>query len=123
MQAIIIEPSPLARNIYHMLLGTIDGLESIKSFRDFSELDAGISSTSLLVIGMAALVGEGARQRVLLTDAPGWSNCPKLVLVSPGARKEHAAWKDLPGAVTLKRPFRSQTFRTLANQLLLGAEK
>jgi hypothetical protein len=120
MRILIVEPSPLAQNVYRLLVRsrypdarvvTLEALVEIGDLADDTPFDAA-------VIASGALDGYGARFRGLLTDVTHWQRLPKLVVTRPGSTGVKAAWSDLPNATTIARPFRERDFVGAVTDLL-----
>src|SRR3990167_2650056 len=98
MRWIIVEPSPLARNLYRLLVlqAAPDALvQMVASPKDLGDI-AGDMSATQLIIGSGALVGLEERYRALLTDAAPWSTFPKLILIGFAHQRLPESTWDLP---------------------------
>lgn len=126
MRWIIVEPSPLARNLYRLLVlqaapdAVVQMLASPRELGDVMHA----SPVTHLIIGSGALVGLEERYRALLTDAEPWCALPKLILISFAHQRLPEATWDLPHATRVPRPFRPEAFIELVTQgLAPGAPK
>jgi hypothetical protein len=112
MRVLIVDPSPLARNIYRLLLRSINehvhvvAMDSIQKMRHIDDAE----NFDGLIIAGTALDGYGARYRGLFTDVDVWANMPKVVIPRPGTKRPQSAWANLPNASIVSRPFRPDEF-------------
>ncbi len=120
MRVLVVDPSPLAQNLYGLLLRnchtevtvmTRDALSELESPDEWPALD-------LIVISSLLLEGGGAQYRAYLTDLPALAELPKLVIVRPGTNGRRVAWHNLPNAVELNRPFRPEEFERVVKKIL-----
>lgn len=118
MDVIVVEPSPLIRNVCRLLLQQQRAdapMVSLAQLADLTRLDRADVPHPFLVIGGSALLSEyGVRDwRPILLEHPEWRSVPKLVLYLERDSAALAAMRDLPRTHWLKRPFRPEQFLSL----------
>lgn len=120
MRVLIVDPSPLAQNLYRVLLRNVDPDIRVSTRECLPQLDAiaELSEVDLLLIASVLLDGAAADHRALLTDLPALAALPKLVMVRPGTNGQRAAWQNLPNAMELQRPFRPEEFSRAVKKIL-----
>ncbi len=112
MRVLVVDPSPLAQNLYRLLLQNVDAgvrvttADSIAQLHDLQKL----ADVDLLVIASLLLEGDNAKYRAFLTDIPQFADIAKVVMVRPGTAVQHRAWQNLPNALEIQRPFRPDEF-------------
>lgn len=112
MRVLIVDPSPLAQNLYRVLLRNLDPEVRMVTRESLTELTTvgELSELNLLLVASLLLEGAAAEYRALLTDISTLADVPKLVMVRPGTNGKCAAWQNLPNATELHRPFRPEEF-------------
>lgn len=112
MKIVIVDPSPLARNVYRLLVQQLAPelrvveLDTMEGLGAFDEMEA----LRGVIIGSAALEGAAQRYRALLTDVADWATLPKLVVQRHGTNGIRQAWDGLPNTQILQRPFSPHDF-------------
>lgn len=122
MRMLVVEASPLAQNVYRLLLRQYlpaCGTTPVGALDDLVHLDPELQFMGML-IGSGALIGSSNRYRALLTDAARWANLPKLVIIPSQRNGDEPPSATLPRAQVLQRPFRPAAFQQRV-QALFGA--
>lgn len=122
MRMLIVEASPLAQNVYRLLLRQYlpaFATTPVNGIEDLVDLDAELIFSGV-VIGSGALIGSSNRYRALLTDDVRWAALPKLVIMPPQRNGDEPPSARLPRAQVLQRPFRPAAFQQRV-QALFGA--
>lgn len=109
MRILLIEPSPLARNIYCLILRRIADCKIIETedLYGINVLPLPQEPFDLLLIGERAFHGSGEKLRTLLTDVTQWKRLPKLIIALPTATGRKQPWDGLFCTTILMRPFQS----------------
>lgn len=116
MFVVIVDASPLARNLYRLLLQQVDAgvrIVDLQSMEQLAAFDDEEEQFALAIIDAQSLEGYGANYRALWTDVTRWASLQKIIVIPPGAAHGPHPWDDLPTASLLRRPFREEAFLSL----------
>lgn len=123
MRLLVVDPSPLVRNVYRLLLQQYAPEASVvacESLLDLSHIDGG-DAFAACIIGSKAIAGEeGERCRALLTDASPWATLPKLVVTMGRASEQGSGQLKLPHSTRLERPFTPEAFAACLDEVIDG---
>lgn len=112
MRVVIVDPSPLARNVYRLLLQQIAACKIVEA--DNAEAIDWIGqprpSHDLLILGGRAFEGDRGKLRMVLTDVAGWQRLPKLVVALASRTGRKPAWDGLARTTVIQRPFSPDDF-------------
>lgn len=115
MDAVVIEPSPLARNVFRLLwqhTAPQGRLVAVAQVADLARISADDVEQPTVIVGGQALLSEfGLRDwRRWLMDAPVWRDAAKVVVFLDRDREALAPMRELAHTQWLKRPFRVEQF-------------
>lgn len=124
MRVLIVEPSPLAQNMYRVLLQRYcpdAEIETLESLSKIAPTGPGRDCVGI-ILGGQVFGAVGCEHRALLSDVEAWQAVPKLVIAQP-LRPGHAGvWEGLPNMQVLERPFRPEAFADCAAQFVSGGQ-
>ena len=122
MRVLIIDPSPLARNVYRLILHRV-GQCKIFALDAVNELDREAlndPSYDLVILGGRAFIGDRGKLRALLTDVPAWQRLPKIVVALTNSSDRKPAWDGLAQTVIVQRPFHPSVLMKAIKQHIKG---
>lgn len=110
MRVLIVDPSPLARNVYRLILRRIPECRVVEAADSRAVDVGGGEQVDLLIIGERALQSDGGALRALCTDAAAWQGVPKIVVaLRPGSGRQ-PPWAGLARTMVVHRPFHPADF-------------
>lgn len=121
MRILIVDPSPLARNVYRLILRQM-GEWKIAEAEDLAQIAVHQvpEMPDLLVIGERAFQRDEGKFRAVLTDVPSWQHIPKLVIVRKAANDKRSPWHGLARTTIVERPFPPAEFLKAAKGCVKG---
>lgn len=124
MRIFIVESSPLARNVYRLLLQRIADCKIVEA-DDVQAIDTAWLATppfDLVIVGGRALQTGQGTLRTLLTDLPAWQRLPKIVVAAQTNNGRDVAWHGLENMTFIARPFTPETFIKIIDRILTKHE-
>lgn len=122
MRVFIVDPSPLARNVYRLLLQQIATCKITEAgYADAIEGPGQLRPPyDLLILGGRAFEGNRGALRLLLTDVPAWQQLPKLVVALASRNGRTPAWDGLARTIVIQRPFSPDDFVKTVKRCIKG---
>ncbi|MBI2346621.1 MAG: hypothetical protein HYV03_07070 [Deltaproteobacteria bacterium] len=122
MQVLMIEPSPLARNVYRLILRRMGEckIDEVAALEEIDHRALADRPYDLLIIGSRAFDEPGRKLRALLTDVADWERIPKMIVTLPQPSGPQSPWEGLARVVVLTRPFSPEAFEKAVKQCCKG---
>lgn len=123
MRVFIVDPSPLARNVYRLLLHRIATckISEVDNAEAIDWTDAARPPYDLLILGGRAFEGDRGKLRTMLTDVAGWQRLPKLIVALAARTGRKPLWDGLARTTLLQRPFSPEDFVQAVKMCIKGS--
>lgn len=116
---LVIERSPLARNIYNMILSKLDeiSLSSAEASDSISEIEQKALDADLLIISGSTLADRKGEFLDLVKKVSKNNDIPCLLLVKEGHISDWSSFAGLKKVKIIERPFFPKDFMAVVQEL------